>query len=487
MVVLTRTLKIKYYNGSTPIEYFLQDRNGQGGLTKETCFVRYIGIDKTEDDYRKLIESIDDQFVYGRSPVPYIRIHELNNYIPMEDVGNLKAVYASWLGLNYNNVKEIIPCALPFELGEESMKLTQKKGFIQVLQVYKKHSAKVTESMVQNFGVKLLFWIQTYLPALFCQSKPNIYPKLIYTGNIKLQEFLFLYYLTLLGCDVLYMNPTQDVDFSSESIKNLAHLSQRKMLALKPVSLKEYQRKIIEAPQEEVHAAANIQPAEGNRQTPPYMEQTKPPVSVRIPNRPSSPVGVTSAPLKRQLEYEELAAMAASVVMIKVYDKSQKCFKTGSGVVINQSGYILTNFHVVSDGVGFGIRYENEEQEYYTNNLVKYHNINDLALLKVDKSCIPIEVYKGKDMVRGQKVVAIGSPLGLFNTVSDGIVSGFRQINEVQMIQFTAPISSGSSGGALLNMSGQLVGLLTAGFDEGQNLNLAVGYEILKGFLRGFI
>ena len=96
-------------------------------------------------------------------------------------------------------------------------------------------------------------------------------------------------------------------------------------------------------------------------------------------------------------------------------------------------------------------------------------------------------MIKTAPLVRGQKVVAIGSPLGLFNSISDGIVSGFREINGIPMIQFTAPISSGSSGGALLDMYGRLVGLITAGFDKGQNLNLAVPSEKIYPFAENFI
>ena len=91
-----------------------------------------------------------------------------------------------------------------------------------------------------------------------------------------------------------------------------------------------------------------------------------------------------------------------------------------------------------------------------------------------------------KELVRGQKVIAIGSPLGLFNSVSDGIISGFRKIKDMDMIQFTAPISSGSSGGAVLNTYGQLIGISTAGIDKGQNINLAVSYKSINLFARGF-
>ena len=110
-----------------------------------------------------------------------------------------------------------------------------------------------------------------------------------------------------------------------------------------------------------------------------------------------------------------------------------------------------------------------------------------MAIIRIDRQLSPLPVYDGsKKLVRGQKVVAIGSPLGLFNSVSDGIIAGFREIDNITMIQFTAPISHGSSGGALLNMYGEIIGLSTAGIDDGQNINLAVGYEYIKPFVTGF-
>ena len=89
-------------------------------------------------------------------------------------------------------------------------------------------------------------------------------------------------------------------------------------------------------------------------------------------------------------------------------------------------------------------------------------------------------------LVRGQKVVAIGSPLGLFNSVSDGIIAGFRVLDDVDMIQFTAPTSPGSSGGAVLNMYGEVIGISTAGAPGAQGINWAVGYEFINLFTQGF-
>lgn len=190
--------------------------------------------------------------------------------------------------------------------------------------------------------------------------------------------------------------------------------------------------------------------------------------------------------------YEELARLASSVVQIfGITGQSSNSDRfqivgSGSGIMIADSGYILTNNHVARASHKYAVRIENDDKVYFTNRLVKYHSDFDLAIIQIERKLTPLPIYRGpQPLVRGQKVVAIGSPEGLFNTVSDGIISGFRTINGVDMIQFTAPISNGSSGGAILNMYGEVIGISTSGFDEGQNINFAVGYEIILNFTRG--
>ncbi|MBQ5440220.1 MAG: trypsin-like peptidase domain-containing protein, partial [Clostridia bacterium] len=203
----------------------------------------------------------------------------------------------------------------------------------------------------------------------------------------------------------------------------------------------------------------------------------------------------TSAASMPEKSYEELARCAASVVQIMVYRSTavdfygeSRPFASGSGIMIGTSGYILTNCHVAKQGTAFGVKLENDNRIYYTNAFIKYHRDLDLALLRIDKRITPLPVYNGtKPLERGQRVVAIGSPMGMFNSVSDGIISGFRNINGVDMIQFTAPISAGSSGGALLNMYGEVIGISTAGVSTGQNLNLAVPYTAINNFCSGFM
>lgn len=184
--------------------------------------------------------------------------------------------------------------------------------------------------------------------------------------------------------------------------------------------------------------------------------------------------------------FEELALLASSIVMIAVYNRENAPIATGSGIMIGRNGYILTNYHVTRGGCFFAVRIEDDENIYKTQEIIKYNSVLDLAVIRIDRQLKPLPIYKGKKLVRGQKVVAIGSPLGMFNSVSDGIISGFRKIDTVDMIQFTAPISHGSSGGAVLNMQGEVIGISTAGFDEGQNINLAVNYEDIRMFVIGF-
>lgn len=189
----------------------------------------------------------------------------------------------------------------------------------------------------------------------------------------------------------------------------------------------------------------------------------------------------------QELDFEELALRASSVVMIAIHDDRGDIIGSGSGIMIGRDGYILTNNHVARGGRYYSVRIENDGGMYKTDEIIKYNSLLDLAVIRIDRKLQPLPVYRGsKPLVRGQKVVAIGSPLGLFNSVSDGIISGFRRINDVDMIQFTAPTSHGSSGGAVLNMYGEVIGVSTAGIDEGQNINLAVGYEFINTFIQGF-
>lgn len=215
-----------------------------------------------------------------------------------------------------------------------------------------------------------------------------------------------------------------------------------------------------------------------------------PEVDTKYPSDPwkRSTTATQTYTARRELSSEEIARLAESVVMITICDKYGDMTGSASGIAINHNGYILTNYHVISNGSYFLVRFENDRTAYPVQ-IVKYNNVHDMALLKINRSTKPLPLYREAhhELVRGQKVIAIGSPLGLFNTVSDGIISGFRVVGDTDMIQFTAPISHGSSGGALLNTCGEIIGMCTGGAKEGQNINLAVSCRLIEPFIMNFI
>jgi len=453
--------------------------NGRlNNLKKDVYFIRYIGIEE-ERKYIKDILNMDKQLNWKKdeNKIGYLRVEKLDSKLNIDDVTYYSNLYNDWTRKENRNLN----IKFKFEnfLWQNTMVITYGK----IIDLYKGLVGNINESMLKNFGVKVLYWIDIYLPKLFINTvEINKFPKFVFTGDIKNQEYFFLYFLALLGCDVLYLNAEKDISASNDILKlSYGH--------------KEKYNKIVSIPKYDIEDLSKIMNLENLRGVS-ELEESK-----RIVNTVTriDSSKIAKEPLKRNpkvnskvkgepLEYEEIAKLASSIVMIGVHNQKKECFKTGSGVIISDKGYILTNFHVACDAAYYGIRMEDEQEIYETSEIVKYNQVYDLAILKIDRKCTPIPVYQsGRDLGRGQKVVAIGSPLGLFNSVSDGIISGFRNIKDVSMVQFTAPISHGSSGGALLDLYGNLIGIITAGFDDGQNLNLAVDYKNVLKFVRGFI
>lgn len=182
---------------------------------------------------------------------------------------------------------------------------------------------------------------------------------------------------------------------------------------------------------------------------------------------------------------KNIADLKDSVVQIYVYGEDGEAIATGSGVVAFKDDLILTNAHVVEDNYSLEVISENNTK-YTVEGIVAYNKKKDIAILKL-KNPKGLKALKIKEKIAvGDEVTAIGSPLGLKNTVSDGILSGYFQDN-IEVYQHTAPISSGSSGGALFDSKGNLVGITYASINGGQNLNLAIPivefkkeYEIVK-------
>lgn len=178
---------------------------------------------------------------------------------------------------------------------------------------------------------------------------------------------------------------------------------------------------------------------------------------------------------------EMLQSVSSSVLLIECYDIDGELYATGSGFVAFDDETIITNFHVIEDHpYSIAARSENGEV-FEVDEIIGYHQEMDIAFLHVQggTSLSPLP-FSDIPVEKTDPVVAIGSPLGLMNTVSEGIVSGFAQIGDENVIQFTASISHGSSGGVLLNERGEVIGVTFGSFSSGQNLNLAVPIDYVK-------
>ena len=172
----------------------------------------------------------------------------------------------------------------------------------------------------------------------------------------------------------------------------------------------------------------------------------------------------------------------------------------GSGVVISEDGYILTNNHVIEDAVKEGITVTLEDKRTFDGRIVGRDPSTDLAVVKIDAENLSKAVLGNSDRIEvGEWVLAIGNPFRLRSTVTAGIVSALSRdvqiINDVlrieSFIQTDAAINRGNSGGALVNTSGELIGINTAiasqsgsyqgyGFAVPSNLALKVAKDLIE-------
>ncbi len=168
----------------------------------------------------------------------------------------------------------------------------------------------------------------------------------------------------------------------------------------------------------------------------------------------------------------------------------------GSGFFIDRRGYLLTNYHVISSEVdpkyeGYSrlyIRLSSSSTERIPARVVGYDRIFDLALVKAEVTP-PRVLSAGPDLPvkPGSAIVAIGSPGGLENTVTSGIISavGRRFLQMGDAIQVDVPLNPGNSGGPLLNSDGQLIGIVFAGIEQFEGVNFAVPFHWVNRVLPG--
>ncbi len=196
-------------------------------------------------------------------------------------------------------------------------------------------------------------------------------------------------------------------------------------------------------------------------------------------------LGVVSAAAAQKPAGEEpgkqvFAKVSASVVVVLGRGVEGKAVAQGSGVVVAPE-QVVTNCHVLGEAVSLEVR-SGEHSLPATRS--RSETLRDLCLLHVPGLKAPAVVRgQASDLRVGQRVYAVGAPMGLELTLSEGIVSSLRQLGNDVLIQTTAPFSPGSSGGGLFDAEGQLVGITAFQFSEGQNLNFALPAEWIAALL----
>ncbi|GIU68359.1 MAG: hypothetical protein KatS3mg001_209 [Candidatus Pacearchaeota archaeon] len=164
-----------------------------------------------------------------------------------------------------------------------------------------------------------------------------------------------------------------------------------------------------------------------------------------------------------------------SVVTIRT-DVSQ-----GTGFIIHEDGYLITNAHVL-----YGARYAEaitSNQKKLKLNLLGYDSLMDIALLKIEGSYKPLKLANSDNVAVGERVIAIGNPLGLQFSVSQGIVSGIHRVGPngvAAYIQTDAALNPGNSGGPLINKNGEVIGINNFKASEGENLGFALESNFIK-------
>ncbi len=507
-------------------ETFVNVRGGFSRGRKDVYFVRAVG---ESSDFQNKILNLDRKLdtAMTEKRLIYKRLSSLPGTMDGPTTEFYIAAYTNW--------EKGAGISLKSKSGNPAFGSVLESATKSVVELFKGTRSSITDTIIRNFVVKLWYRTDVLLGDVISSWSENECIKIVADNIVKTQDYLFYYYVTLLGCDVMLLNNKADVQ-ADAALKKLS--SEIELGAFGKTEVPEHKVFVPATPRQEKKTTNNRQSGGEAEQSAGEQQRVK----VVIPPRhnssrstgardssgsaPQSSSGVRQgassarqgssgtrqgAPSSRQASpaarptvsvprhsgraenqnrektFEELAQLASSIVMIAVHDIKGDMKATGSGIMIGREGFILTNAHVVKEGAFFSVRIEDDEKVYLTREIIKINGQLDLAVIRIERKLTPLPIFNGRTkLVRGQKVVAIGSPLGLFNSVSDGIISGFRRIKEVDMIQFTAPISHGSSGGAVLNMNGEVIGISTAGIDSGQNINLAVDYESIRMFAMGF-
>jgi hypothetical protein len=196
-------------------------------------------------------------------------------------------------------------------------------------------------------------------------------------------------------------------------------------------------------------------------------------VGIASPEASANHLEGQPGPQSAALPPKDIPAIAKAANGVLADDKP---IALGTGFLVSPDGAIVTNYHVIKTGNVAVVKFP-DGTALSVDGVLASDKVRDLAIIKIHGKTFRSLTLGNSDRVQiGEDVVAIGNPLGLELTVSNGIVSGVRTVEKEggKFLQVTAPISHGSSGGPLFNMAGEVIGITSMYFEGGENLNFAI-------------
>jgi len=177
----------------------------------------------------------------------------------------------------------------------------------------------------------------------------------------------------------------------------------------------------------------------------------------------------------RALESKDIAAQALpGLVSVITFDHSQNPLALGSGFFVTPTR-IVTNYHVIEGATSVIASLSGKDQYFVATKLLIQDRTHDLAVLELNKPNPQVLSLGDSDrVVIGERIYVLGNPEGLSGTFSEGLISSIRTDGRSKVLQISAPISHGSSGGPVINSDGKVIGVAVAMMKDGQNLNFAI-------------
>lgn len=197
-----------------------------------------------------------------------------------------------------------------------------------------------------------------------------------------------------------------------------------------------------------------------------------------------SPEHFSSATSAQKKDAQDIFAEVKDAIVYIAVRNLDGSRGTGSGFIVDKSGLVLTNFHVVSAAKEIDVKLK-DNSVYPVNEIINFDAKKDFCLLKINApgELSVVALGDSEALKIGEKIYCVGNPLGLEYSFSDGMLSGIREFDGIKWLQFTAPVSPGNSGGPLINSKGEVVGMVTFFFERGQNLNFSLSINEVRPFI----